>query len=467
MKSLDHSEVTIAAIATSPGTGGIGIIRISGKEALFILKRLFEPRHSTCLFESHKLYYGHIINPTTLAVIDEVLAVFMSAPQTYTREDVVEIHCHGSYLVLQEVLGLVYECGAAPAAAGEFTKRAFLNGRIDLTRAEAVLEILEAKTREGLRLAVNQLQGRLHERVIAVRAALLHVRAILEVAIDFPDEDVDILKASDLLLEINQAVKAPLTDLIENCDHGKIFKDGISVVILGRPNVGKSSLLNSLLKEERAIVTEIPGTTRDTIEEYLDISGLPVRIIDTAGIRTAEGAVEELGIMRSRQKLASADLVLLMIDGATPVVAADRELYDSVTGKLRLLVVNKMDIAPPDAMVECQKNFPDATIIAISAKTMAGLGDLERAIFAMACGHDLRWDTGFDCVPNQRHRLAFTRALAAVECVMTGISSGLPPDLIAIDLQSALDHLGEVVGETSTSIDELLDLIFTRFCIGK
>lgn len=465
MKAHDHSEATIAAIATPPGTGGVGIIRISGRQSRPILSQLFVPRHTPCPFESHKLYYGHLIEPESRVVIDEVLAVFMRAPYTYTREDVVEIHCHGSYLVLQEVLGKVFAAGAVPAQPGEFTKRAFLNGRIDLTRAEAVLEVLEAKTRKGLNLAMNQLQGRLYEKVMAIRADLLHLRAVLEVAIDFPDEDVDILKTNDLAAQLDRTVKAPLTELIESSNHGKIFMDGISVVILGRPNVGKSSLLNSLLKEERAIVTEIPGTTRDTIEEYLDIKGLPVRIIDTAGIRAAEGEVEELGIRRSRQKIETADLVLLMIDGTAPLVADDYELYHSLSAKPHLLVVNKIDIASPLNVAEIQKAFSGAPLVAVSAKSLAGLDDLETAVFEMACGKDLRWDTGNDCVPNQRHRLSFIQALSAVERVQEGLLAGLPPDLIAIDLQSALEYLGEVVGETS--VDDLLDLIFTRFCIGK
>ncbi|HIJ90269.1 MAG: tRNA uridine-5-carboxymethylaminomethyl(34) synthesis GTPase MnmE, partial [Desulfobulbaceae bacterium] len=343
----DFNEATIAAIATPPGAGGIGIIRVSGPRSLAILQQLFQPKNPTHNFISHKLYYGAVVQPKTRAVIDEVLAVYMRAPQTYTREDVVEIHGHGSYLLLQEILSqIVTFPGTRLAEPGEFTKRAFLNGRIDLTQAEAVAELLVAKTKEGANLAVNQLRGGLHEEIWKIRDALVAVRAIMEVAIDFPDEEVEILDTQGLQARLAREVLEPLALLLARADGGKVIREGISVVILGRPNVGKSSLLNCLLREDRAIVTEIPGTTRDTIEECLDIKGVPVRIVDTAGIRETVEAVEEIGIRRARKKLGEADLVLLVLDGAEGLQAEDHTLYEVAADKKVVVVVNKIDRAP-------------------------------------------------------------------------------------------------------------------------
>jgi tRNA modification GTPase len=457
------AETTIAAIATSPGPGGIGVIRISGSGSMPILSAIFSPKCGASEFCSHRLYFGWIKNPRTRQTIDEVMAVFMQAPRTYTREDVVEIQCHGSYLVLQEILSQIITQGAALAEPGEFTKRAFLNGRIDLTQAEAVIELLQAKTREGLGLAMSQLQGSLGAMVSNIRSALLFLRAIIEVAIDFPEDDVEIIHSEEMVRRLEQDVSVPLRQLIRSAGRGKIFRDGISVIILGRPNVGKSSLLNALLREERAIVTAIPGTTRDTIEEFLDMKGMPVRIIDTAGIRDDAEEVEEIGIVRARKKLAEADVVLLIVDGTQPPGPADARLYASVGDKKILLVVNKMDIAGHDPAIFAQA-FPDIPRVAISAKTHAGIADLENALFAMVTGGSL-WDPGSSCVPNVRQRAALEKALTAAEQVAEGLRTALPPDLLAIELQAALDYLGDITGETTT--EDILDLIFNQFCIGK
>lgn len=465
MKSA-FDEATIAAIATPPGPGGIGIIRISGSAAREILTRLFvphQPRHEPV---SHKLRYGVIVNPHTGRVVDEVLAVYMKAPLTYTREDVVEIHCHGSYLVLQDVLAQVLALGSARLAdPGEFTKRAFLNGRIDLTQAEAVAELLQAKTREGLHLAVNQLQGYLHDKVQGIRDVLVETRAIIEVAIDFPEDDVDILHPEALAERMRLGAQQPLHELLECSGQGRIYREGISVVILGRPNVGKSSLLNSLLREERAIVTAVPGTTRDTIEEYLDIKGVPVRIVDTAGIRETAEAVEEIGIKKARQKLESADLVLLMVDGSDTPSRDDDLLYESVAGKPVILIVNKMDIARQAAVEEYRQRFAATPVVAISAKNHEGIRALEEAVFAQVTGGAAPWEPGHAAAPNLRQERALARTLESVDAVLDGLARGLPPDLLAIELQTALDHLGDIIGETTT--EDVLDMIFEQFCIGK
>ncbi|MDH3359942.1 MAG: tRNA uridine-5-carboxymethylaminomethyl(34) synthesis GTPase MnmE [Desulfobulbaceae bacterium] len=459
-------EPTIAAIATPAGPGGIGVIRVSGNNALAILTRLFVPTRPHANLESHRLIHGWIVDPDSQTPVDEVLAVYMASPRTYTRENVAEIHCHGSYLVLETILDLVLKLGAQHAAPGEFTKRAFINGRIDLTQAEAVAELLEAKTRQGLQLAVNQLHGRLHEKVESIRDQLVGILAICEVAIDFPEDDVDILNPDELTARICDEIEAPLTALIASADQGRIYRDGISAVILGRPNVGKSSLLNSLLKEERAIVTPVPGTTRDTIEEYLDIKGMPVRIIDTAGIREQAEEVEEIGIQRARAKLAAADLVLLLVDASLPPASDDISLFTSITDKPVILVANKMDIAIQEqAMKDIAAAFPTITPVPISAKTETGIDQLEEAIFTAVARQQTPQNPDHACVPNLRHKNALKMALTACQQIKEGLANNLPADLIAVDLQAALDHLGDIVGKTTT--EDVLEMIFERFCIGK
>ncbi len=466
MVTPDHNEATIAAIATPPGAGGIGIVRISGNLASSILTTIFRPKHPRSSYSSHKLYYGTIVAPDSGQTVDEVLAVLMQAPNTYTREDVVEIHCHGSYLILQEILSLILSTpGTRLAEAGEFTKRAFLNGRIDLTQAEAVAELLSAKTKESAGLAVDQLEGGLATRILKIRDALVRVRAIIEVAIDFPDEDVEIMHPETMREQLKSEVQEPLAELIESADQGKIYREGISVVIVGRPNVGKSSLLNSLLQEDRAIVTEVPGTTRDTIEEYLDIKGIPVRIVDTAGIRETEEAVEEIGIQRTRQKLDEADLVLMMVDAAHGLTDEDKQLYVGVADKTTIVVLNKKDLAPQLDAKEYEGFFGERPLVAISAKTHAGIRDLEEAVFKAVTGEQGFLEPGYGCVPNVRHASALKRALAASQRVEEGLLADLPADLLAIDLQSTLDHLGDIVGETTT--EDVLDMIFAEFCLGK
>ncbi|HDO29934.1 MAG TPA: tRNA uridine-5-carboxymethylaminomethyl(34) synthesis GTPase MnmE, partial [Desulfobacteraceae bacterium] len=304
-------------MATPPGTGGIGIIRISGPRALTILQALFKPSRPHPFFKSHTLYYG-TVSDRNGTVLDEVLAVYMQAPHTYTREDVVEVHSHGSYLVLQAILAQVLHHGARIAEPGEFTKRAFLAGRIDLTQAEAVIDLLRAQTDTGRQLAVGQMQGHLLQRIEGIRQGLIAIMVVLEVAIDFPDDDVEIIDKGRLLTQLQDQVEDRLVELIKMARQGKIIREGVNIVIAGLPNVGKSSLLNALLQEDRALVAPVPGTTRDTVEEIISIGGIPARLVDTAGIRDAAGSVEELGIQRARQKVREADLVLFLVDAARP-----------------------------------------------------------------------------------------------------------------------------------------------------
>lgn len=458
-------EPTIAAIATPPGPGGIGIVRISGPGALAVLNSLFTPKRPTTVPVSHRLTFGWIKRPDSGQIVDEVMAVFMAAPHTYTREDVAEIHSHGNFLILHQILVLAQEAGARLAEPGEFTKRAFLNGRLDLTQAEAVLELLQARTGEGLRLAMNQLSGDLHQRIQPVVDALIGLKAIIEVAIDFPEEDIEIIDPQAIRLTLTETIMPALDDLISAADNGKVFREGIAVVIVGRPNVGKSSLLNTLLREERAIVTPEAGTTRDTIEEQLSIMGVPVRIIDTAGIRDSRDAVEEIGIQRSREKMALADVVLLLIDASKPVLQEDLDLLVGVTTKRLVVVANKCDLGQAQATSDLRQRFAGHPVVAISAKLGTGIRELEGVLFAQVTGQAKGWDPGYTTVPNARHRAALSQALGACRDLFSGLGHGLSPDLLAIEIQTVLDHLGEIVGYTTT--EEVLDKIFGEFCIGK
>jgi tRNA modification GTPase len=456
---------TIAAISTPPGAGGIGIIRISGGDSLTHLRAIFQPHADGCSFESHRLYYGKIVHPDSSKVLDEVLAVYMAAPKTYTREDVVEIHCHGNYLALQSILELLLFLGVRLAEPGEFTKLAFLNGRIDLTRAEAVIDILSARTRKGMDIALEQLAGSLSDRVNLIRASLVRMRAIVEVAIDFPDEDIDIVDHSAMLVQLSEEITTPLVLLLEQADKGRIFREGISVVIVGLPNVGKSSLLNTLLQEERALVTAIPGTTRDTIEEYLDIDGVPVRIVDTAGIRQNADEVEALGIERARKQIEQADLILFMLDAARGVAEEDKQLFESVIHKPLLLLSNKTDIANQDESVEqFVTKHGDLPYVQISAKQHQNIDALKEMIFSTVVGGKDQWQEE-GCAPNVRHKDALQRAVEAAALLKEGLEISTSSDLLAIDLQECLDQLNAIVGVTTT--EDVLDVIFEQFCLGK
>lgn len=460
---LPTSDATIAAISTPPGAGGIGIIRLSGRQSLAILQKLFKPKDSGCSFASHRLYYGHIHRPEDGKILDEVLAVYMAAPHTYTREDVVEIHCHGSFLVLNTVLELILTSGAVLASPGEFTKRAFLNGRLDLTQAEAVIDILAAKTRKGVDLAQEQLSGGLYRQIDPIRQSLVRMRALVEVAIDFPDEDVEIVDRRLLIEQLLLEVGGPLKRLVSNADRGRVYREGVAIVIAGLPNVGKSSLLNAILQEDRALVTAIPGTTRDSIEEIIDIFGIPVRIIDTAGIRDNACEVEVLGIQRAKELINKADLVVFLLDGSRPVTDGDLQLYEQIRHKPVLPVLNKIDI--------CGENMPDLSsfsgighYVPISAKKQSGIEELKKALFAAITSGSDQWEEG-GCAPNFRHKQALLAALDSYERVLVSLQVGLTNDLIALDLQECLDAFAEIVGETTT--EDILDVIFAQFCLGK
>lgn len=454
---------TIAAIATAPGIGGIGIIRVSGPDALPLLRSVFVPRTPHSHFTSHTLYYGTVVNRHG-QTLDEALAVYMRAPHTYTREDVVELHCHGSYLVLQSILRTLVAWGCRLAEPGEFTKRAFLAGRIDLTRAEAVIDLLQAQTEAGARLAINQLQGQLFDRLEAVRQRLIEYLALLEVAIDFPDDDVEIFDGGQVSVRLQTEVIAPLEHLIGLAEQGRIVREGVKVVIAGRPNVGKSSLLNALLREERALVTPVPGTTRDTVEERIDMYGIPVHLVDTAGIRRHEDPVEALGIERARQKLTEADLVLFVMDGRAGMDRRDRELYESVREKRHLVVLNKRDLVSDEQARALAGTFANATVVMVSARHDEGIEALQQAIYqAILAGSEFADQIA--CAPNTRHRAVLVRTVDACRRFAQAMAAGAPVDLLAVEVQSALDDLGDITGLTTP--DDVLDMVFSQFCIGK
>ncbi len=458
---------TIAAIATPPGTGGVGIVRVSGPEALPLLKKLFQPRRPLAAFASHRLYYGNI-RARNGALLDEVLAVYMQAPHSYTQEDVVEFQCHASPLVLQELLEHLFTLGARPAEPGEFTKRAFLSGRIDLSQAEAVIDLLEARSTSGASLAAAQLQGTLAREIAEIRTALIELMAHLEVAIDFPDEDTDIFDRNLARKALEERVLKPVRMLIADAEHGRIYREGARLVIAGLPNAGKSSLLNALLREERALVTPVPGTTRDTIEEGMSLGGIPLQLIDTAGIRLEhDDPVEALGVDRAKKMIESADCMLFLVDAHAGFTEADRELHASIRHKRHLLVLNKRDLITAAQEQELRRQLAAAEkpVVSISARSGEGMEDLQQAIVQMiAPNRDMLGETA-RFAPNRRHRSLLTQALSACAACLDSLNCGAPLDLISVDVQTVLDCIGGISGHSSP--EEVLDTVFSRFCIGK
>jgi tRNA modification GTPase len=458
MYSLDD---TIAAISTPVGEGGIGIVRLTGPEASEILGHTFV-RGTGPSREDLKprvLHYGHIIDPATRQVVDEVLAVHMPAPRTYTRQDMVEIQGHGGIVALRGILSLCLRQGARLAEPGEFTARAFLNGRLDLAQAEAVLDVVQARTEVSLEAAIGQLAGRLSDQVRSVRATLMEALAYLEASLDFAEDEIP---EREIGADMEQAV-VHLSCLLQEAERGIIYRQGIRAAIVGRPNVGKSSLLNRLLRTSRAIVTNIPGTTRDTLEETVNLQGVPVVLVDTAGITDqSEDIIERLGIERSRAALSQSDLALLVLDASQPPTEADRAIAGIVDGKPSVLVLNKIDLT--DDAHQDAAAILDAPAIRVSALTGAGIEDLEQTIVdAVFSGQVVAAEP--PAVTSPRHKEALGRALDHAQAALSAHRAGLLPDLIAIDLTAAVNALGEITGQTAG--EDLVQMIFGRFCVGK
>jgi tRNA modification GTPase len=451
------SQDTICAISTPPGEGGIGIIRISGRDAISIALKIFRIGSGEVPSTGRGMLYGRIVDPKSGEIVDEALMSVMRAPATYTREDVVELNCHGGTMPLSRTLALVVACGARQAEPGEFTKRAFLNGRIDLAQAEAVMDVISAKTEASSRAAGEQLLGKLSGEVTALRDSVIAALAAVEAAIDFPEEDIEPLPTGSLESTLT-GLKLGIDALLATYEYGRIVRDGFAVAIVGRPNVGKSSLLNALCRRDRAIVTEIPGTTRDVLEEYLNINGVPVKILDTAGIRHSHDLVEQEGVRRSLIALDAADLVLFVLDGSLPLAQEDRALFDQLSTKKVIAVINKSDM--PRALESF--DTPSKQVL-LSCKTERGLNELRDAIAAvLKQGMGVREQAW---AVNQRHKTALELAKASLEKASGSVRERLSHEFIAVDLRDALDSLGTIIGATYT--EDILDRIFRDFCIGK
>ncbi|WP_109298157.1 tRNA uridine-5-carboxymethylaminomethyl(34) synthesis GTPase MnmE [Sporomusa sphaeroides] len=456
---------TISAIATAIGEGGIGIIRISGSKAMAIAGKLFISKSGKTVDSllSHQVMYGHIIDPASGETVDEAILLSMRAPRSYTCEDVVEIHCHGGPVPLKRILDLTLVQGARLAEPGEFTKRAFLNGRLDLAQAEAVIDIIRSKTDASLKVAVGNLSGQLSEQVRALRHAVLRMIAQLEAAIDFPEEDIEEAAAADVAQLIAEA-KSRLTTLLATAQTGRILREGLATVIIGKPNVGKSSLLNALLREKRAIVTDIPGTTRDIIEEYVNIGGIPLKIIDTAGIRDTADVVEKIGVERAKALVEQADLILLLLDSSAPLSPEDRAVLELLPGKQAIVLINKSDLPARLETEEVEKYTGGRLVLKISVAREEGLAALEQAIVDMVYGGQVSpGEAAF--VNNVRHSAALRAALERLNDAEATIEAGMPSDCIVVDLREAWEKLGAVTGDTVG--EDIIDQIFTQFCIGK
>ncbi len=458
-------EDTIAAIGTPVGKGAIGIVRISGKKALKILKELFRTKKGERkeTFEERKMYYGLVVNEFE-EPIDEVLAVYMKGPRSFTGEDVVEIHSHGGIVVVRKILREVLKKGARLAEPGEFTMRAFINGKIDLTQAEAINQLIEAKSEVEAKVALKQLEGNLSKKIEELRDNLLELKAYIEAAVDFPEEEIEILEKGQVKGKILEALDK-LKKLIESYEEGKLIREGIKVAIVGRPNVGKSSLLNALLKEERAIVTEIPGTTRDIIEESITLKGIPLRLIDTAGIRETLEKVERIGIKRSLEKLREADVILFVVDGSKGLTEEDLKILNHLKGKENVIaVVNKRDLG---LKVKCSDLKGFKKCVEVSAKEEKGIEELtEKILELVMIEPEAVLGKEEPLITSERQKRLLEEAKGALERVLKSLDEGFEsPEFLSIDLNEALEKLGMIVGKITT--EDMFDIIFSRFCIGK
>lgn len=456
---------TIAAISTPPGEGAIGIVRLSGEEAIAVADRVYKLGSKQLADQtSHTIHYGNIVNPKTSDTVDEVMVTVMRAPKTFTREDVVEINCHGGILAVNQVLQIVLQNGARLAEPGEFTKRAFLNGRIDLSQAEAVMDLIRAKTDKAMYVALQQLDGNLSNLIRNLRSEILDTLAQVEVNIDYPEYDDVEEMTSILLIEKAKQVKAAVQQLLETASQGKILREGLATAIIGRPNVGKSSLLNYLLREEKAIVTDIAGTTRDVIEEYVSVKGVPLRLIDTAGIRETEDIIEKIGVERSRKALVDADLILLVFNQNEPLTDEDKALIEATNQNHRIIILNKMDLPNKLDLEELEFLVGEDAIVKTSVLTQSGVDVLESKIADLFfSGNTGEKDATY--VSNVRHIALLNDAETALDDVIEGVESGMPVDLVQIDMTRCWDLLGEITGDSVQ--DELLTQLFSQFCLGK
>ncbi|WP_342433753.1 tRNA uridine-5-carboxymethylaminomethyl(34) synthesis GTPase MnmE [Neobacillus sp. FSL H8-0543] len=457
---------TIAAISTPMGEGAIAIVRLSGDDSIKIADRIFRSISGKRLMEvaTHTIHYGHLLDPKTEEVIEEVMVSVMKGPKTFTKEDVVEINCHGGIVSVNRVLQHVLSFGARLAEPGEFTKRAFLNGRIDLSQAEAVMDLIRAKTDRAMNVALGQMEGRLSKLIRGLRQEILEILAHVEVNIDYPEYDDVEEMTHKMLTEKALYIREEIKKLLQTSQQGKILREGLSTAIVGRPNVGKSSLLNSLVHENKAIVTDIPGTTRDVIEEYVNVRGVPLRLLDTAGIRETEDIVERIGVERSRQVLNEADLILLVLNYAEQLTQEDEKLFEVVKGMDVIVIVNKTDLQQQINLEQVKKLAANHKLVTTSLLEDRGVEELEEAIASLFFSGTI--ETGdLTYVSNSRHIALLGQSLNTIEEALENVENGTPIDIVQIDLTRAWELLGEIIGESVH--ESLIDQLFSQFCLGK
>jgi tRNA modification GTPase len=457
---------TIAAISTPSGEGAIAIVRLSGENAIKIADKVFKSIKGKRLHEAvtHTIHYGHLVDPVGGQVVEEVMVSIMKGPKTFTKEDVIEINCHGGIVSVNRVLQLVLKNGARLAEPGEFTKRAFLNGRIDLSQAEAVMDLIRAKTDRAMNVALSQMEGRLSKLIRKLRQEILETLAQVEVNIDYPEYDDVEEMTHKMLMEKAKLVREEVKKLLQTSEQGKILREGLSTVIIGRPNVGKSSLLNSLVHENKAIVTDIPGTTRDVIEEYVNVRGVPLRLSDTAGIRETEDIVERIGVERSRKVLKEADLLLLVLNAADPLTEEDENLFKVVEGMDVIVIVNKTDLPQQINMDRVTELSANHKLVTTSLLEDRGVDELEEAIASLFFAGSIEAGD-LTYISNNRHIALLNQALQAIEEVIEGVNMGTPIDIVQIDLTRTWEFLGEIIGDSVH--ESLIDQLFSQFCLGK
>ncbi|EZZ25721.1 tRNA uridine-5-carboxymethylaminomethyl(34) synthesis GTPase MnmE [Staphylococcus aureus] len=455
---------TITSISTPMGEGAIGIVRLSGPQAVEIADKLYKGKHLLNDVPSHTINYGHIIDPESKEVVEEVMVSVLRAPKTFTREDIIEINCHGGILTINRVLELTMTYGARMAEPGEFTKRAFLNGRIDLSQAEAVMDFIRSKTDRASKVAMNQIEGRLSDLIKKQRQSILEILAQVEVNIDYPEYDDVEDATTEFLLEQSKEIKQEINRLLDTGAQGKIMREGLSTVIVGKPNVGKSSMLNNLIQDNKAIVTEVAGTTRDVLEEYVNVRGVPLRLVDTAGIRETEDIVEKIGVERSRKALSQADLILFVLNNNEALTQEDYTLYEVVKNEDVIVIVNKMDLEQNIDINEVKDMIGDTPLIQTSMLKQEGIDELEIQIRDLFFGGEVQ-NQDMTYVSNSRHISLLKQARQTIQDAIDAAESGVPMDMVQIDLTRTWEILGEIIGETAS--DELTDQLFSQFCLGK
>ena len=455
---------TITSISTPMGEGAIGIVRLSGPQAIGIGDKLYKGKKKLSEVNTHTINYGHITDPETNEIVEEVMISVLRAPKTFTREDIIEINCHGGILTINRILELTMTYGARMAEPGEYTKRAFLNGRIDLSQAEAVMDFIRSKTDRASKVAMNQIEGRLSDLIKRQRQSILEILAQVEVNIDYPEYDDVEDATTEFLLEQSKNIKEEINRLLDTGAQGKIMREGLSTVIVGRPNVGKSSMLNSLIQDNKAIVTEVAGTTRDVLEEYVNVRGVPLRLVDTAGIRDTEDIVEKIGVERSRKALSEADLILFVLNNNEPLTEDDQTLFEVIKNEDVIVIINKTDLEQRLDVKEVKEMIGDIPLIQTSMLKQEGIDELELQIRDLFFGGEVQ-NQDMTYVSNSRHISLLKQARHSIQDAIDAAESGVPMDIIQIDLTRTWEILGEIIGESAS--DELIDQLFSQFCLGK